>query len=393
VVDINQLYYNYFFLICKMKDFEKVKFRLDMVNYALEHGVVEAAEYFNTSRKTVGKWKKRFEKSGIKGLYDQSRRPHTSPRSLKADKIEKVIEIKKYFGNISTKRLAKMNILPCCHETARKHLKLNGYGRGDKVKKYVAKRSLREMKEKWDVFEEIVVDTKYLWDMPNYFKYMKYYGLPRYQYTARDVKSGMLFTAYSNQISLAHSKVFVKTIVEFLRKNGVDVTKTTFQYDNGSEYVACVRAKEISRMEQALKELGVGYQRIPVGRWSYNSDVETVHSIMEYEFFEIEPFKSREVFFEKAACYCLFFNNFRQNSNRDYKTPSDYIQEAGLHKYLNLWMPIDLDKVLNIECDVIAKRQATYAQNLFVDYLKTLCHNLLSTNVTHVYWNHFFKRQ
>lgn len=373
-----------------MKEFEKVKLRLDMVNYAVQHDISAAAKHFNTSRKTIHKWKARFKNLGMKGLYDQSRKPHSSPDTLSAAKISKVIEIKKKFGNISTKRLAKMELLPCCHETARKHLKLNGYGRGARVKKYVAKRSLREIKEQWDVFEEVVVDTKYLWDMPNYFKYMKYYGLPRYQYTARDVKSGLLFTAYSNQISLAHSKLFVRTIVEFLNRNGIDTRKTTFQYDNGPEYVACVRAKGISKMEQALKELGVGFQRIPVGKWSYNADVETVHSIMEYEFFEIEPFNNREMFFEKASCYCLYFNNLRQNSNRNDKTPSDYLQEAGLSKYLSLWTPIDLDKVLGIECDIIAKRQATYSQKIFVDYLDSLCNNLLSHSVNHVYWNHFW---
>ena len=77
----------------------------------------------------------------------------------------------------------------------------------------------------------------HLYDLPHYNHYREALGLPKYQYTARDVKTGLLFTAYSNELSLSNNIIFLKHIIKFLKQNGVDLTKITFQYDNGSENI------------------------------------------------------------------------------------------------------------------------------------------------------------
>ncbi|MEO0294113.1 MAG: hypothetical protein ABIN61_07850, partial [candidate division WOR-3 bacterium] len=54
-----------------------------------------------------------------------------------------------------------------------------------------------------------------------------------YQYSGRCVSSG--FTAYSENISIAHSCIFARLSCEFLKGNGVHLNKVRFQYDNGLE--------------------------------------------------------------------------------------------------------------------------------------------------------------
>lgn len=41
------------------------------------------------------------------------------------------------------------------------------------------------------------MDIKYLNDIPEYFKFYSIYNLPKYQITARDVRSGALFYFYT----------------------------------------------------------------------------------------------------------------------------------------------------------------------------------------------------
>ena len=79
------------------------------------------------------------------------------------------------------------------------------------------------------------------------------------------------------------------------------------------------------------------------------SDVETVHNLMELEFYEIESFSNRLNFMQKAACYQLFFNLHRPNSYKEHKSPWQLAQQKNplLDKHLLMIPPVDLDKLLS----------------------------------------------
>ncbi|OGW56690.1 MAG: hypothetical protein A2Y48_05500 [Nitrospirae bacterium RIFCSPLOW2_12_42_9] len=49
---------------------------------------------------------------------------------------------------------------------------------------------------------------------------MKGLGLPKYQYTFRDMKLGVMFLGYSDELSLSHSTLFTETIGEWLKNKG-----------------------------------------------------------------------------------------------------------------------------------------------------------------------------
>lgn len=385
---IHHSYSLYFYVICKMKNCDKVDYRFKMVQYARKEGISQAARFFNTSRNTVRKWLKRFEKEGIHGLKDQSRAPKHSPNKLPQEVIDELMKIREKFPTFSTKKLAAEGLLPCSHETARKIYAKAGKTRKKRRKKRLTSAVAKEFKEKLKSFELIVLDTKHLYDLPAYNQYREALGLPKYQYTARDVKSGLLFTAYSNELSLTNNTIFVKHIIKFLKENGVVLSNVTFQFDNGSENIGSVRRKEYSSLEKFLHDNGVNARRIPPGRWSYNADVETVHGRMEEEFFEIEHFEDRSHFFRKIAFYNLYYNNLRKNSNKNWKTPFDILKEEGFSPKLSLWVPLDLDSHLSLYSDILHKKQLFYCKEVFMEYFNKFLYNFSkSRGGNHLYWN------
>jgi transposase-like protein len=52
----------------------KFTVRVEMVQYAEEHGVRRTAAAYGTTAKTVRKWRDRYREEGVKGLGDRSRR-------------------------------------------------------------------------------------------------------------------------------------------------------------------------------------------------------------------------------------------------------------------------------------------------------------------------------
>jgi transposase len=56
--------------------------------------VTEVAGRYGVSRQTIYAWRDRFERDGIAGLQEASRRPHTSPRRLAADLEALVCELR-----------------------------------------------------------------------------------------------------------------------------------------------------------------------------------------------------------------------------------------------------------------------------------------------------------
>jgi hypothetical protein len=75
---------------------------------------------------------------------------------------------------------------------------------------------------------------------------MEKHHLPQYQYTAREVVSGLQFIAYAQECSLTYANLFAEIIIDHLKKCGIDLSNCRFQTDNGSEFVGAWSAKEPS---------------------------------------------------------------------------------------------------------------------------------------------------
>lgn len=228
----------YYTLMRKSKDEKFLRFQ--MVQMAIENGnIAGTAAYFKTTRPTVYKWLKRYKSGGFGAMGSLSRRPKHSPLETAQEVKDAVVQARnkyKFLGAVQVKLLAG---LAPCPDTIRKIWRNAGFKSRKRTKKHVTKQNLRKVKMKWKAFQQIDVDVKYLNDIPNYYIPMKRLNLPCYQYTARDVSSGTLFWAFAYEVTLTNSVNFIKYINRHLQSHGIDLSKTTIQTDNGSEFIGC----------------------------------------------------------------------------------------------------------------------------------------------------------
>ena len=74
--------------------------RLEMVQYAKEHGVKPAARHFQTTPKTVRDWVKRYDGT-LDSLAAKSRAPHHCPRKISAEDEARIVELKKQVETVA----------------------------------------------------------------------------------------------------------------------------------------------------------------------------------------------------------------------------------------------------------------------------------------------------
>ena len=320
--------YEYYFVLKAMKTkADKFDLRLKMITYARKEGVKAAARAFVTTVKTVRKWLRRYQQERLAGLNELLRIPLSCPHKTSAIVQRQVVRIKKQFPFKGAKRLKREHNLSCSHEAIRRIF--NEYGLIKKrQKKHKRKKDLSAIKKKWPLFGQITIDTKDLKDIPHYWPQMKLLKLPKYQFTAREVRSGLMFLGYAREKTAANACLFAQILCEHLKNCGVDINKLKFQTDNGSEFIGCFRDDRTrDGFERIVAGFGATHKRIPPRAWSYNSDVETVHSTIEVEFFDLENFENIKDFHRRVASYQACYNVLRENSNKDFKSPWQIIKQ------------------------------------------------------------------
>lgn len=328
---------------------DKKQQRYQMVIYAKEHGIKPCARTYDTTPKTVRKWIKRFNHGGYQVLDDLSRRPKHCPNALLSEEIKHIVKLKKKYKRVGAEQVKTLENLQRSSKTIRKAWRNNGVSSRKRRKKHLTKQNLREIKKKFRLFEQSCEDTKDLKDIPEYWIQMISKKLPKIQYTFREVSSGIQFLGFSDELSLTNAELFTNYINEHLKKFNLLNPGDIRQTDNGSEYIGSWAAKNPSAYTLALENEKLIHNTIPPGAHRWQSDVETVHNLIEFEFYEIESFKDRTDFMQKAASYQFFFNFQRPNSYKENKSPWQLAKEKrpDLQPDALLLPPVDLDALLN----------------------------------------------
>jgi hypothetical protein len=328
---------------------DKKQQRYQMVMHAKEHGVKPTARRYATGAKTVRKWLLRFIEGGYQALGDVSRRPHSSPGAISDAQEKKIVALKSVYKRLGADQVKILEKLPESAKTIRKIWRKNGISSRMRRKKHVTKQNLREIKKQFALFERVCEDTKDLDDIPEYWSQMMTRRLPKVQYTFREISCGIQFLGFSDERSLINSVHFAEYINEHLKKYGLIVESGIRQTDNGSEYIGSWSAKNPSAYTLAIESVKLIHGTIPPGAHRFQSDVETVHNLIETEFYEIEDFIDRPDFMEKGCTYQLFFNLERPNTYKENKSPWQLAQEKrpDIPKEALMLPPIDLDALLD----------------------------------------------
>jgi transposase len=326
----------YFDLVREMND-NAYNHRLRLVESARQRGIKPTARLFATTVPTVRKWLRRFQKHGPSGLIPQPRTRHHQPHKTPLLVEAQVLQLRKTLPTFGSRRLIREFDLSLSHAALERIWHEHGLVPKHR-RKYQRKQDLAHIKAQWRLFQQISADTKDLDDIPRYWQQAQHLHLPLVQYTARDVRSGLLFWSFAQARSASASAVFAWRIQQHLDRYGVCLRDLVWQTDNGGEFKG--------GFPKALGDSQ--HVRIPPAAHTFQSDVETVHRLEEDEFFDLEDFSGRGDFLAKVHTYQLYFNLVRRNSHKGDQSPWQIIQQLQPRSPLALCLlpPVFLDYYL-----------------------------------------------
>jgi len=341
------MYPNKYYTMIRSKDYI-FDYRLHLVHSAITLGVKPTAKIFKTSAPTVRKWRDRFDNEGSAGLRNRSRAPHSCPHKLSKDAEGKIIKLRELLPGFGAEHLKDEFDLPWGVNSIGRVIRQNCKTRIRK-KNHQKKNDLRHIKAAYKPFTHFQIDIKYLTDLPHYWPFMQFMGLPRFQYTIRELSTGAQLLTYADEISKTYAILTAKRLLEHLKKYGVDLTEVVIQSDNGTEFDGGRLNEKLEGFVHAIEKcFPARHVFIPPGCCNANADVESVHSTIEPEFFDIENFRNRKDFFSKITTYQHYYNLARKNGSRGKKSPLTLLTEKApkLDPLILILPPIDLCSLL-----------------------------------------------
>lgn len=334
----------YFTLVREMSS--AYNHRLRLVAHARLHGIKPTARLFQTTVPTVRKWLRRYQQQGPRGRIELSRAPHHQPGKTSPAREQQVVALRPQLPTFGARRRIREFDLALSHRALERIWRQHGLLRKP-PRQYQRKQDLAHIKATGRVLQQISADTKDLDDIPHYWPQAQAFDLPVVQYTARDVRSGLLFWAFAQRRSASASSVFAARIQQHLQRCGVSLRDLVWQTDNGSEFIGSHdRQGRRTGFPAALGDSQ--HVRIPPAAHTFPSDVETVHRLVEDEFFDLESFARRGDFLAKAFPYQLYFNLARPHTHKQNLSPWQIVEQLQPRWPLQLCLlpPVFLDYYL-----------------------------------------------
>jgi len=103
-------------------------------------------------------------------------------------------------------------------------------------------------------------------------------------------------------------------------KRGIKPGQLVVRSDNGPQF----RAKAFV---EALHQLKITHERIPVNSPNLNAYIESFHSILEDECYSRHEFETFQEAYEEASKYLDYYNNRRRHGSIGYQAPAVYYQK------------------------------------------------------------------
>ena len=322
--------------------------RHQLVRLAQTHGFKAAARHFGCGRNPVRKWCRRFQDQGHAGLRSQSRAPQSCPHKTTEALEKRVVALRQKSPGFGARRLIAEFDLPLGHNAAQRIINAHHLTRPPK-RRHRRKNDLRAVKAAYVPFTRFQMDVKYLTDIPFYWPQMQRNGLPRFQYTLRELSCGAQFLASSHELSKTYATLGVERFLKPLHQHGVGTRQVILTTDLGSEFDGDTVHYRPEGFHLTLQQsFGAEHRFNPPACPNANADVESVHNTIEAELFDAQVFSSTADFFAKTSTYQLWYNAARKNSSRGYQSPADLLAAKAptLSPRIFLLDPIPLESLL-----------------------------------------------
>ena len=259
------------------KDTQEAAFRQRVLEYQQrDHTVTETAIRYHLSRKTVHKWRNRWDGTS-KSLEDRSRRPKRSPRKQTEAEIRLVKRLAKkhkwqdhILAYQDARERGYTRCFGCFTKTIRKLLE-------QKPKRVKKQRKNKPYQRADYPGQKVQVDVKYV---P---RECVTDGKKYYQYTAVDECTRWTYRYMYDELSTYSSLQFLHRLV---KECPFQIKR--IQTDNGIEFTKQLKTndpKNLTSFELGLKAYGIEYQRIRVATPRHNGKVERQHRIDQARFY------------------------------------------------------------------------------------------------------------
>lgn len=286
---------------------QDIQYKQSVVKYSLKHGVTKAAIKFKMHRKTIYRWREKYDGTA-QSLKNKSRRPHSHPNEHTKEEI-KLIKNYKYKNKetglvVLWIKLRKAGYTRSITSLYRVMQRIGIYSKVPSKKKEYEPKPYEEMRYPG---ERVQVDVKYI-PAKSLTKEVKEKDGRYYQYTAIDEYTRKRVLWASKEQSTSASTEFIKVI---MKKFPFKIE--CIQTDNGFEFTNRLNwqgTKKKTMFEKKLEELGIKHKLIKPKTPRHNGKVERSHRKDQERFYynkvfcSFEDFKSRLKYWEKE------YNNF-----------------------------------------------------------------------------------
>lgn len=307
---------------------QDILYKQSVVKYSLKHGVTKAAIKFKMHRKTIYRWREKYDGTA-KSLKNKSRRPHSHPNQHTAEEIKKIKDYK--YKNKETGlvvlwvKLRKTGYTRSITSLYRVMQRLGIYNKTPSKKKEYEPKPYQQMTYPG---ERVQIDVKYV-PAKSLTKEVKEKDGRYYQYTAIDEYTRKRVLWASKEQSTSASTEFLKVI---MKKFPFKIE--CIQTDNGFEFTNRLNwqgTKKKTMFENKLKELGIKHKLIKPKTPRHNGKVERSHRKDQERFYYNKVFCSFEDFKNRLKYWEKEYNNFPMKP-LGWLSPNEKLEEFKLQK-------------------------------------------------------------
>ena len=286
---------------------QDILYKQSVVKYSFKHGVTKAAIKFKMHRKTIYRWREKYDGTA-QSLKNKSRRPHSHPNEHTKEEI-KLIKNYKYKNKetglvVLWIKLRKAGYTRSITSLYRVMQRIGIYSKAPSKKKEYEPKPYEEMRYPG---ERVQVDVKYV-PAKSLTKEVKEKDGRYYQYTAIDEYTRKRVLWASKEQSTSASTEFIKVI---MKKFPFKIE--CIQTDNGFEFTNRLNwqgTKKKTMFEKRLEELGIKHKLIKPKTPRHNGKVERSHRKDQERFYYNKVFCSFEDFKNRLKYWEKEYNNF-----------------------------------------------------------------------------------
>lgn len=286
---------------------QDILYKQSVVKYSYKNGVTKAAIKFKMHRKTIYRWREKYDGTA-KSLLNKSRRPHSHPRQHTEEEIKRVKDYKNKNKDtglvVLWVKLRRAGYTRSITSLYRVMQRLGIYQKTPSKKKEYEAKPYQQMTYPG---ERVQIDVKYV-PLKSLTKEIKEIDGRYYQYTAIDEYTRQRVLWASKEHSTYASTEFLK-IVEKKLKYKIKCIQT----DNGFEFTNRLNSQETKKktmFEKALEERGIEHKLIKPKTPRHNGKVERSHRKDQERFYYKKVFCSFEDFKNRLKYWEKEYNNF-----------------------------------------------------------------------------------